>query len=161
MKKILKLVCASLLGFLLIACQVTEPEELLEFNLDDITFNVVDESLGIGSRFITLNLTNNSNRSIDPREIIRLEYWSDSDNDWITLFDINEREYILEGLREIIEPLESSEFQELIPYQIEDYGRYRIVFEISVIDGNAEPTSGEAVEFSEEIIELLGEFNVE
>jgi len=157
-----KIICfAVFLGFILVACQTPEPESTSEFNLEDISFNVVEDNVEIASTFITLNLANNSNRSINLREITRLEYWSETDNDWIILFDINEREYTLEGLREIIEPSESSEFQELIPYQIEDRGRYRIVFEISVSVDNNDTTSEEFVEFSGEVIEFFGEFNVQ
>ena len=167
MIKYFGLLTVLFLGFILIACQPSEQESLeqgslSEFNLEDISFNVVEDDLKMGSTFITLNITNNSYHVLGPRGITRIEYWAEADGDWITLFDINDRSYILDEARVVIEPLENSVFQEQIPYQIEDSGRYRVIFEISVyILVDEEETSEEVWEFSGEVIEFLGEFNVQ
>jgi len=156
MKKYFCFILFLFLGLLLVACQTSEPESISEFNLEDITFSIIEESVEIGSSFIMATLTNHSNRDISYGRTTRVEQWSEENNEWISIYEID-RTFDLALLWVVLKVSESIETDApSIPISIMEPGLYRLTFEIdiSVYDPDSQLATSE-------IVEIYTEFNVQ
>lgn len=162
MKKILGFVVIIFSGFMLMACQ--SEEIALEFNLEDIAFSIVVDDVEIDSSFITAILTNHSNRNISYGRTSKVEYWSETYNEWISIYEID-RTLDLSLAWIVLEASESVVIDELsVPVPISEAGLYRLTFEINVLEYNSDLVSDSAAEVevsNKQKMEVLAEFSIQ